>query len=135
MVRAPWDEKAGDARGVIEPLVREVLHSTDLEINTGEDLGLTTAEVIVRRRGREARCIVTFEAWEQAREHPEKLREALQRVAGDLGGAAALPAYLLTSRGLDTAPAEKDRHTLAAMAHGIEADVLVERFFKRKRRR
>lgn len=134
MVRL-WSQEVGDAGSAIEPLVREVMPNAGLEIKTGKDLGVTTAEVIVTRGERKARCIVTFEAWEKARHSPEQMRGALRQIDADLEGSAALPAYLLTSRGLDTAAADKDSLVLGAIAHGIEADILAERFFQQGLRR
>lgn len=134
MVRT-WSEEVGDARSVIEPIVKELLPGSDVEINTGGDLGVATAEVIVRRADREARCIVTFEAWERARNDPEQFRAALRQISADLGASKPLPAYLITSRGLDEKSAQTESPVLSTIAHGIEADVLAERFFTQGLRR
>ena len=129
MVRLKSDE-VGDARSVLDPLLDEILPAVEADMNTGGELGLTTVELILRHEGREARCVVTFEAWERARTNPDQLRVALRQVATDLQGSEEVRIYLFTSRGLEAAPTGKDRAVLGAIAHGIEADVLAERFFK-----
>lgn len=130
MVRL-WSEEVGDAKSVIEPLVREL--SPNVEVRFGAQRGVSkaTAEVILKRGEREARCIVTFEAWEHARTDPREMAAAFREVIDEMDSGARLSAYLLTSRGLAKEPAEKESELLHQIATGVEGDVLAEQFFKR----
>jgi hypothetical protein len=128
MVRLKSDE-VGDARSVLEPLMDDVFPGGDVTLNTGGKLGAGSAELLIRLENREARAVVTFEAWEHARNDPDRLRKALQQIADQLKEPGDLPAYLITSRGLDTEANDKETEHLSTIAHVIEADILAERFF------
>ena len=129
MVRL-WSEEVGDARSVIEPLVRALAPGVEVAIAGDEGFRKDTVEVRVRKAGREARCIVSFEAWEAARSHPAEMKAAFRKIIKELGGRSRLPSYLLTSRGLTAEASGKDSDLLRSIAGSIEADVLAERFFK-----
>ena len=131
MVRAPWGEEAGDAKSVIEPLVQEIDPRVHVQVNSGPGVSKSTVEVVLTKDEREARCIVTFEAWNRAREDSQEMRDAFSRIVSDIEGAAELPAYVLTSRELSTEPPDKTTDLLRMIAAGTEADILAERFFKR----
>ena len=127
MVRL-WSEEIGDARSVIEPLVHSI--SPDVEVRFAEQRGVSksTAEVVLQKGPHQARCIVTFEAWEGARQNPDALRVAFRRILDALTTGSPRDIYLLTSRGLQTESAERDSDLLHTIAASTEADVIMERF-------
>ena len=127
MVRL-WSEEVGDAPSVIEPLIHAM--SPEVEVRFGAQRGVSksTAEVRLRKGPHQARCIVTFEAWEGARQNPEALRGAFRRILDALMTGSPREVYLLTSRGLQTEPAERDSDLLHTIAASTEADVMMERF-------
>ena len=129
MVRL-WSEKVGNAKTVIEPLLQEIGPDIQVRIDGGGGFGNETVEVSVKKGDRQAHCVVTFEAWENARKDPEQMVAAFRKIVGEMDTVSPLPAYLLTSRGLTTQPADKGRELLRDMAAGIEADILAEQFFK-----
>ena len=122
-----WNDEVGNARSAIEPIVRRVDPGVDIHMNGGEGFRNDTVEVRLQKGKREARCVVTFEAWEHARQQPEDMEAAFRSIVSEMDAGAALPAYLLTSRGLTTESADKDSEILRDLAAGTEADVLAER--------
>ncbi len=132
MVRL-WSKEVGNARSVIKPLVLRVDPSLRIDVDGGEGLRNDTAEVRLHKGKREARCVVTFEAWEHARKHPEGMEAAIREIVGVMEAEGPLPAFLTTSRGLATEPAGRDTGTLRDLAASTEADVLAERLPTRAR--
>ncbi|MCH7812045.1 MAG: hypothetical protein IH958_05395 [Chloroflexi bacterium] len=132
MVRR-WSAEIGDAKRIIEPLVREADPIVEVQINGGEGFRKETVEVRLRKSGREALCIVTFEAWANARTDPAKMIEYFEEVIRDIEGGDRLPSYLLTSKRLAREEAQKEVDVLRDIAASKEADVLAEQFFKRGR--
>jgi hypothetical protein len=128
MVRT-WSDEVGNARSVLDPLIAEVFSDADVTLNSGGKLGVGSAELLITFGSRHARAVVTFEAWEHARNNPDGLRQALRKIAEEIKKSTDLPAYLITTRGLDTESSDKETELLSTIAHVIEADILAERFF------
>ena len=126
MVRL-WSEEVGDARLVIEPLVNKIDPAGKIEMNGGEGFRKDTVEVHLRKSGRQALCVVTFEAWASAKTDVSEMEAAFQDIIGELDGSEPLPAYLVTSRGLAREEPDKGAEVLRDIAAGTEADVLAER--------
>src|SRR3990167_8778747 len=116
-------EEVGDARSVIESIVRAIDPAVHVQLDH-EDLSKTAVEVVVKKGDREARCIVTFEVWEAARREPEAFQRAMRTVLADLEKPSALPVYLMTSAGVRTESPEKAPDLLRMIARAAEADVL-----------
>ena len=129
MVRL-WSEEVGDAQDVIEPLVKGIDDAVEIEVDGGEGFRKDTVEVRLRKSGRQALCIVTFEAWVNARTNASEMEEAFREIIGELDDSEPLPAYLLTSSGLEREQPEKGDEILRDIAAGTEADILAQRFFK-----
>lgn len=126
MVRL-WSEEIGDAKSVIEPLVAEINSGVRVRLDGGEGFRKDTVEVLFEKGKRVARCIVTFEAWTNARSDPTAMKQAFQTIIGDLERLSRPPAYLLTTRGLGTEAAKRAPEELRTIAAATEADVLAER--------
>lgn len=129
MVRL-WSEEVGDARSVIEPLVRTVDTLVGIEVSDTSGFVNETVEVRVRKGDQEARCVVTFEAWQQARVEPEPLTDAFRQIIGELNGASSKASYVLTSRGLRREPASERPEQLRTIAASAEADAIADEFFR-----
>ena len=129
MVRL-WSEEIGDARLVIEPLVGRIDPAVEIEVDGGEGYRKETVEVRLRKSGRQALCIVTFEAWANATTDASGMEAAFQEIIGELDRGAPVPAFLLTSGGLAREQTHKDAEVLRDIAAGTEADILAQRFFK-----
>ncbi len=129
MVRL-WSEEVGDARVVIDPLVRRIDPAVEIEVDGGEGFRRETVEVRLRKSGRQALCIVTFEAWVNARTDASEMEAAFQEIIGAFDEDEPQSAYLLTSRGLTREQTHKDAEVLRDIAAGTEADILAQRFFK-----
>ncbi len=130
MVRL-WSEEVGDARSVIEPVVRSLGADVAIQINGGKGFSGETVEVTLKRSKRQARCVVTFEAWENARTNPEEMKAAFRQIIGEMEDVSPLPVYLLTSRGLSKETGRKEPEVLRGIAAGVEADVLADEFFRK----
>ncbi len=128
-------EEVGDSKSVIEPLIRDISPNVVVHIDGGRGFGKETVEVVLKLGDRETRCVVTFEAWERARTAPEDMREAFGHIIDEMARTPELPAYMLTSRGLDTEARNKDTELLRTIAAGTEADILAEQIFKRSVRK
>ena len=124
-------EEVGNAKSVIEPLVRGLNPNVEVRFAPPRGVSKATAEVLLRKGEREARCIVTFEAWEHARKDPKEMAAAFRKIIAEMDSGAPLSAYLLTSRGLAKEPADRESELLHDIATGVEADVLAEQFFKK----
>ncbi len=122
-----WSEEVGDARSVIEPLIKQVDPNVRIEIDGEEGFRKDTVEVRLQKAEQKALCIVTFEAWVNAKTDPAEMKKALQEIVAEMEGGKALPAYLFTSQGLSRQPEKKDVEILRDIATGSEADVLAER--------
>jgi hypothetical protein len=133
MVRL-WSEEVGDAKSVIEPLVREIDPEVKLDIDGEEGFRRDTVEVHLRKGQREAHCVVTFEAWTNAGIDPTEMKSWLQDVIGALNRGEPPPANVLTSRGPAQEDSGKGTEVLREIAAGTEADVLAEQFLKRSGR-
>ena len=131
----PWIQEVGDARSVIEPIVRAIRSDVDVNVNDRRGISRSTAVVEVRSGDRMARCVVTFEAWQEARQDDRSMQEIFRRVLHDLDGALELPAYLMTRRGLQIESAERSDDILRDLAAGVEADILAEESFKKASRK
>ncbi len=127
----PWSVEVGDAKSVIEPLVGRIDPDVAIEVDGGEGFRKDTVEVRLRKSGRQALCIVTFEAWANAKTSPSDMEKALREIIGEVIQREPRHAYLLTSRGLAREPAEKHTAVLRDIAAATEADVLAEQFFQR----
>lgn len=130
MVRL-WSEEVGDAKSVIEPLVNGIDPTVDIDVNGDKGFRKETVEVRLRKSGRLALCIVTFEAWVNAKTNPADMEAAFRQILAELERKASVPAYLLTSRGLATDDAAKGSEILRDIAASTEADVLAEKLPKR----
>ncbi len=130
MVRL-WSEEVGDARSVIEPLVREIDPHIEIEVDGEEGFRKDTVEVRLQKSGRQVVCIVTFEAWASAKTNPAEMKTAFQEIIGEVNQGEPLPVYLLTSRGLAKEQADKGIAVMRDIAASTEADILAEQFFKR----
>ncbi len=130
MVRL-WSEDVGDARSVIEPLVKGIDPTMQVEVNGGDGFRKDTVEVRLRKSGRQVLCIVTFEAWANAKTNPAEMKAAFQEIVDEADQGNSLTTYLLTSRGLVRERTEKGTEVLRDIAAGTEADILAEQFFKR----
>ena len=134
MVRL-WSEEVGDARSVIEPLIKQVDPDVRIEMDGEEGFRKDTVEVRLQKADQKALCIVTFEAWMNAKADPAEMKKALQEIVAEMEGGKALPAYLLTSQGLSRQSKKKDVEILRDIAGGSEADILADQYFKRSGRR
>lgn len=123
----PWTQEVGDARSVIEPIVREIDGSVDVSFDYGLGYANVVLELALMSSGPSARCAVTFEAWSNARSHPQELREALTRIIEELGTNQSSRSYFITSRGLTRESSETPSEHLRTLAAAQEADVLAER--------
>lgn len=132
MVRL-WSEEVGDARSVIEPLIKQVDPAVRIEMDGEEGFRKDTVEVRLQKAEQKALCIVTFEAWVNAKTDPAEMKKALQEIVAEMEGGKALPTYLLTSQGLNRQPEKKDIEILRDIAASSEADALAEQFPKRLR--
>ena len=127
----PWVQEVGDARSVIEPIIRAIRTDIDVDVNDRRGISRSTAVVTIRLGERIVRCIVTFEAWEEARRDDRQMQEAFRRILRDSESLPKLSAYLLTRRGLDTESAAKSDDVLRDLAASVEADILAEESFKK----
>ncbi|MEX0785048.1 MAG: hypothetical protein WD939_00275 [Dehalococcoidia bacterium] len=125
----------GDARGVIEPLVRQIRPDIDVAVDGGEGFGNETVEVRLQARDRRARCVVTFEAWENARHDPGLMEDAFRQIVEEMEHPGSLPAYVLTTRGLTREPTRKKPDVLRTIAGALEADRLAEEVLGKSRRK
>ena len=130
MVRL-WSEEVGDARSVIEPLVKEIDPDIEIEVNGEEGFRKDTVEVRLQKSGRQVVCIVTFEAWANAKTNPAEMKTAFQEIIGEVNQSEPLPVYLLTSRGLAKEQAAKGIAVMRDIAASTEADILAEQLLKR----
>jgi hypothetical protein len=130
MVRV-WSHEVGDAKSVILPLVRMLEPTIEVLFAPPRGVSRATAEVTLKKGRRQARCVVTFEAWERARQDPDEMAAAFRKIIEAIGKREALPAYLLTSRGLAEEPPTKPSELLHSIATGTEGDVLAEQFFNK----
>ena len=132
MVRL-WSEEVGDARSVIEPLIKQVDPDVRFTMDGEEGFRKDTVEVRLQKAKQEALCIVTFEAWVNAKTNPAEMKKALQEIVAEMEEGKSLPTYLLTSQGLIRQPEKKDVEILRDIATGSEADALAEQLPKRLR--
>ena len=133
MVRV-WSEEVGNARSVIEPILRELKPNLQVNIEGGMGFSNETVEIVIGMGRRRARCVVTFEAWESARNDPAQMRTAFRRIIHELEGPSSLPQYMLTTRGLTKELAKKRPELVRTMAAGQEADRLAQGFLTKSRR-
>jgi hypothetical protein len=131
MVRS-WTQEVGDARSVIEPLVRALQPETVVEIDGAGGFGNETVEVILKRGDREARCVVTFEAWEEARRDAREMRDAFGRIIAEMSEAKPAPTFVLTSRGLEGERSDRATEELRTIAASKEAEAVAEPLIKKK---
>lgn len=131
----PWIQEAGDARSVIEPIVRAIRADVDVDVNDRRGISRSTAVVTIRLGERTVRCVVTYEAWEEARRDDRQMQEAFRRILRDSEGLPELPAYLLTRRGLDAQSDATSDDILRDLAASVEADILAEESFKKASRK
>ncbi|MCH8025611.1 MAG: hypothetical protein IH866_02340 [Chloroflexi bacterium] len=129
MVRL-WSEEVGDARVVIEPLVKGIDDAIEIEVDGGEGFRKDTVEVRLRKSGRQALCIVTFEAWANAKTDASEMEKAFRKIIGELGEGESLSAYLVTSSGLEREQPDKGAEILKDIAAGTEADILAQQLLK-----
>ena len=125
-----WSEEVGDARGVIEPLVKSIDDAVKIDVDSEDGIRKDTVEVSLRKSGRQALCIVTFEAWVNARTNASEMEEAFREIIGDLDEGEPQSAYLVTSSGLEREQPEKGAEILRDIAAGTEADILAQQFLK-----
>ena len=131
MVRL-WSEEVGDAKSVIEPLVREIDPDVELDVNGEEGFRRDTVEVYLRMGEREAHCVVTFEAWTNAKTDPSEMKSWLEDVIGALNRDEPPRANVLTSGGPAQEDPGKGTEILRDIAASAEADILAEQFFRRR---
>jgi hypothetical protein len=127
-----WTQEVGDARSVIEPIIKEIDSTALTKFDTGEGFRNDTVVVTIEKEARKLSCVVTFEAWANARNDPAELRQSFKRVLNDLDAGTASSGYILTSRGLTAEPTVTDREHLRDIAAGEEADVLAAQTLKRR---
>lgn len=131
MVRL-WSEEVGDARSVIEPLVREIDPHIEIEVDGEEGFRKDTVEVRLQKSGQQAVCIVTFEAWTNAKTSPTDMEAAFREIISEVDQVHSTPTYMLTSRGLDRERADKGIPVLRDIAAGTEADILAEQLSRQQ---
>lgn len=125
-----WGKEVGDARLVIEPLVKGIDDAVKIDVDSGDGIRKDTVEVRLRKSDRLALCIVTFEAWVNAGTNASEMEEAFREIIGDLDEGEPQSAYLLTSSGLEREQPDKDAEILKDIAAGTEADILAQKFLK-----
>ena len=125
-----WGEEVGDARLVIEPLVKGIDDAVKIDVDSGDGIRKDTVEVRLRKSDRLALCIVTFEAWVNARTNALEMEEACREIIGDLDEGEPQSAYLVTSSGLEREQPGKGTEILRDIAAGTEADILARQLLK-----
>jgi hypothetical protein len=128
----PWTQEVGDARSVIEPIIKEIDSTVTTNFDAGEGFRNDTVVVTIEKEARQLNCVVTFEAWANARTDPAQLRQSFKGVLDDLDAGTAVSGYILTSRGLTPEPTITDREHLRDIAAGEEADLLAAQTLKRR---
>jgi hypothetical protein len=129
----PWIQEVGDARSVIEPVVRDLDSSIEVSVSDGDGFINDTVEVSLAKAGRQAHCVVTFEAWVNARTSPDELKAAFRQIIADLEGSHTPSDYIVTSRGLATKPRDTNAEHLRDMAAAEEADALADQTLRRSK--
>lgn len=122
-----WSDVVQDAASLIEGVVREVAPDVVVEIEGAAGADRETVEVRLRKMGREARCVVTFEAWEEASRDPAEMIAAFRTIVRELEAGSPSGAYMFTSKGLTVESGDRDSDELRDIAAGFEADVQAQR--------
>ncbi len=132
MVRS-WADEMEDCRRVVDPLLENLRDQTypDLKWDFVPELGFefdAVALELTRDTGR-LRVFVTFEAWVNAANDPNDMRDRLRSVAKKLGTSKNI-VFVITSTGMIEKPKRTPVQQLLDDAAVIEADVETERFRK-----